>query len=128
MQNELEDKLFILFEKYASSEHNEMNEEEFRYAIEELREEVIKYFDERILNTNKYATLEKRKVSQAKLICMKLEVLKILGLEPDGLVISKQCYEDYGQDLDGCSTQQSEGCGRCHLAKAKLNKLGKENV
>ena len=33
--------------------------------------------------------------------------------------IPKQCYEDYGKDLDGCSTQQNEGCGRCNLAKVK---------
>lgn len=30
---------------------------------------------------------------------------------------SKECYEKYGQDLDGCSTQENEGCGRCSLFK-----------
>ena len=25
-----------------------------------------------------------------------------------------ECYEQFGTDLDGCSTQQNEGCGRCH--------------
>ena len=30
-----------------------------------------------------------------------------------------ECYEQYGADLDGCSTQQSEGCGRCRLFNQK---------
>ncbi len=30
--------------------------------------------------------------------------------------IPKECYEEYGKDLDGCSTQELEGCGRCILA------------
>ena len=32
-------------------------------------------------------------------------------------MIPKECYEEYGSDLDSCSTQQNEGCGRCRLAK-----------
>ena len=28
-------------------------------------------------------------------------------------VVPDECYEKYGTDLDGCSTQQNEGCGRC---------------
>jgi hypothetical protein len=28
-----------------------------------------------------------------------------------------ECYEQFGQDLDGCSTQENEGCGRCPLYK-----------
>ena len=31
------------------------------------------------------------------------------------MIIPKECYEEYGQDLDGCSTQENEGCGRCKL-------------
>lgn len=34
--------------------------------------------------------------------------------------IPKECYEEYGPDLDGCSTQESEGCGRCKLANAGM--------
>ena len=33
------------------------------------------------------------------------------------MIIPKECYEEYGQDLDGCSTQEREGCGSCILAK-----------
>jgi hypothetical protein len=29
----------------------------------------------------------------------------------------KEYYEEYGQDLDGCRTQENEGCGRCPLFK-----------
>lgn len=34
-----------------------------------------------------------------------------------------ECYEQFGTDLDGCSTQQNEGCGRCHLVKTCDNCL-----
>jgi NTP pyrophosphatase (non-canonical NTP hydrolase) len=34
--------------------------------------------------------------------------------------IPKECYEEYGKDLDGCSTQELEGCGRCILANPKV--------
>lgn len=30
---------------------------------------------------------------------------------------NEECYEMFGKDLDGCSTQQNEGCGRCNLSK-----------
>lgn len=35
-----------------------------------------------------------------------------------GLVVKapNSCREEFGADLDGCSTQSNEGCGRCHLA------------
>jgi hypothetical protein len=36
-------------------------------------------------------------------------------------MIPKECYEEYGKDLDGCSTQSSEGCGRCSLNKNEVN-------
>jgi ribosomal protein S2 len=29
--------------------------------------------------------------------------------------IPEECYIEYGKDLDGCSTQSNEGCGRCVL-------------
>lgn len=29
--------------------------------------------------------------------------------------VPKECFEQYGQDLDGCSTQENEGCSRCRL-------------
>lgn len=32
-----------------------------------------------------------------------------IGCVPDS------CRKHYGEDLDGCSTQQNEGCGRCAL-------------
>ena len=31
--------------------------------------------------------------------------------------VPKECYEKFGLDLDGCSTQEEEGCGRCPLYK-----------
>lgn len=31
--------------------------------------------------------------------------------------VPKECYELFGSDLDGCSTQENEGCGRCPLYK-----------
>ncbi len=34
--------------------------------------------------------------------------------------IPKECYEEYGKDLDGCSTQELESCGRCILANPKV--------
>ena len=33
--------------------------------------------------------------------------------------IPAECYKEFGADLDGCSTQEREGCGACHLAKRK---------
>jgi hypothetical protein len=32
-----------------------------------------------------------------------------------GSHIPNGCYINYGKDLDGCSTQQNEGCSRCSL-------------
>lgn len=29
--------------------------------------------------------------------------------------VPKRCYEEFGKDLDGCSTQQNEGCNKCKL-------------
>lgn len=37
--------------------------------------------------------------------------------------VPRDCYEQFGADLDGCSTQQNEGCGRCHLVKTCDNCL-----
>ena len=31
--------------------------------------------------------------------------------------VPKICYDLYGSDLDGCSHQESEGCGRCLVYK-----------
>ena len=31
--------------------------------------------------------------------------------------VPDHCYEEFGADLDGCSTQQNGGCGECHLIK-----------
>jgi len=31
--------------------------------------------------------------------------------------VPKECFEAYGNDLDGCSTQSNEGCSRCNLLK-----------
>jgi hypothetical protein len=28
----------------------------------------------------------------------------------------EQCYKEYGNDLDACSQQQNEGCGKCRIA------------
>jgi hypothetical protein len=39
-----------------------------------------------------------------------------------GSHIPNGCYINYGKDLDGCSTQQNEGCGRCILYRNKVNK------
>jgi hypothetical protein len=36
-----------------------------------------------------------------------------------GSRVPNGCYINYGKDLDGCSTQQNEGCGRCILYKSK---------
>lgn len=30
--------------------------------------------------------------------------------------VPDECYEQYGDDLDGCSTQEREGCGNCKIA------------
>jgi hypothetical protein len=32
------------------------------------------------------------------------------------LIIDKECYEEFGLDLDGCSRQQNEGCKGCRCA------------
>lgn len=31
--------------------------------------------------------------------------------------VPDECYEQFGADLDGCSTQEREGCGSCHYRK-----------
>jgi hypothetical protein len=31
--------------------------------------------------------------------------------------VPQKCIDDFGKDLDRCSTQQNEGCGRCSLVK-----------
>ena len=38
-----------------------------------------------------------------------------------GGVTPAECYELYGKDLDGCSTQQNEGCGRCNCREENSN-------
>lgn len=30
-----------------------------------------------------------------------------------GKIVPKECYEQFGKDLDGCSRQQLGGCGGC---------------
>jgi len=52
---------------------------------------------------------------------------RLNGIDPDaeyinpeviyepGARIPNGCYINYGSDLDGCSTQENEGCGRCIL-------------
>jgi hypothetical protein len=35
------------------------------------------------------------------------------------MFVPEECYEDFGSDLDGCSTQENEGCGRCNYRKRK---------
>jgi regulator of replication initiation timing len=35
-----------------------------------------------------------------------------------GSHIPNGCYINYGKDLDGCSTQQNEGCSRCVLFRS----------
>lgn len=37
--------------------------------------------------------------------------------------VPDECYQKYGSDLDGCSTQEREGCGSCVLAKAMTDHL-----
>jgi hypothetical protein len=33
------------------------------------------------------------------------------------VIVPKECYEEYGTDLDGCSRQENEGCKGCRCAK-----------
>ncbi|XFO65399.1 hypothetical protein SPSIL_015090 [Sporomusa silvacetica DSM 10669] len=35
------------------------------------------------------------------------------------MYIPKECYKDFGSDLDGCSTQENEGCARCSYRKRR---------
>lgn len=42
--------------------------------------------------------------------------------------IPKECYEEYGKDLDSCSTQELKGCGRCILANPKVVSRAKKFV
>ena len=45
------------------------------------------------------------------------------------LIISKECYEEYGSDLDGCSRQENGGCTGCGCAKEILtNREAHEEV
>ena len=37
-----------------------------------------------------------------------------------------ECYEKYGNDLDGCSTQENEGCIRCTLYDSNKKKHNKQ--
>ena len=32
-------------------------------------------------------------------------------------IIDKSCYIEFGQDLDGCSRQENEGCKGCRCCK-----------
>ena len=36
--------------------------------------------------------------------------------------VPDECYHEYGADLDGCSTQEREGCGSCVLARRVATK------
>ena len=42
------------------------------------------------------------------------------------MYIPKDCYEDYGNDLDGCSRQSSQGCKGCSYRDRK--ELERNNV
>ena len=42
------------------------------------------------------------------------------------MIIPKECYEKYGPDLDGCSTQENEGCHYCRLAKRETKPITME--
>jgi len=42
------------------------------------------------------------------------------GIYAKGSTVPNGCYINYGRDLDGCSTQQSEGCSRCVLYRNKV--------
>lgn len=39
------------------------------------------------------------------------------GIDPDAECVEyrvpQQCYEEFGQDLDGCSRQENQGCKGC---------------
>ena len=35
------------------------------------------------------------------------------------MFIPKECYNAYGVDLDGCITQENEGCSKCYYRKRK---------
>jgi len=49
------------------------------------------------------------------------EGIQLLSQTKKSGSVPKECYEEYGADLDGCSTQEREGCGSCHcfLSQAK---------
>jgi hypothetical protein len=65
---------------------------------------------------------------------MNLEPLffKLSDIDPDaeyigseviyatGAHIPKQCYIDYGRDLDGCSSQENGGCKSCILYRDEV--------
>ena len=44
-----------------------------------------------------------------------------LSQAKESQTVPKECYEEFGGDLDGCSRQESQGCGgcRCLLSQAK---------
>jgi len=41
--------------------------------------------------------------------------------------VPDECYEEYGTDLDGCSTQQNGDCERCHLRKYHSGETNETN-
>ena len=40
----------------------------------------------------------------------------------------KECYEDFGADLDGCSRQENEGCGGCRCLVESGKSIARSNV
>lgn len=38
-----------------------------------------------------------------------------------------ECYKEYGSDLDGCSTQSNEGCGRCSIFRGGRAELKRDS-
>jgi len=45
--------------------------------------------------------------------------LKCRKKESAKMFIPKECYNAYGVDLDGCITQENEGCSKCYYRKRK---------
>jgi hypothetical protein len=41
--------------------------------------------------------------------------------------VPQKCIDDFGKDLDKCSTQQNEGCVRCNLIKRYCWKISRFN-
>ena len=74
-------------------------------------------FNEQLLQAATEEEIFKEMTNEMKAIKPIVSKLMIFLQKRTEPKVPETCYEAYGKDLDACSTQESEGCGRCSLFK-----------